>query len=183
MQYLTIGIRCLLGAVFLVSSVTKVAGPNALAAFVESVRGTRLLPSWLTRPVALLVVAAEFAAWVLLAVPFTAVAGLLVAAGLLVSFAVAVALAVRPEVRTPCRCFGASSAPLGARHVVRNVALTAAAAIGVATAPQAGPVHVGGLVVAVCAGLVLGALVTVLDDIVELFQPVNKDLGAARTLP
>jgi hypothetical protein len=176
MQYLAIGIRCLVGVVFLTSSLSKAAGGAAFNGFVESIRETRLLPAALARPMAIVVVLAEFAAWILVsAVVFPAVAaGFAVAAGLLVAFTVGIVLVVRRGGRVSCRCFGASTIPLGPRHVVRNVFLIGTVGVGAAGAStSAGPLHPAGVAAAVCAGLVLGALVTRFDDIVDLFRPVN----------
>jgi len=176
MHYLAIGAHCLIGAVFLVSSVGKVAG-RSFNAFVSSVRDMRLLPAPLVTPVATLVVAAEFAVCALLVLPFrtAAVTAFLVAAVLLVAFAIAITLSVRRGTSTACRCFGVSTVPLGPWHVVRNIALTAVAAVGVVTtAAAAGQVEPAGVTVAVLAGLVSGLVITMLDDIVGLFQPVRR---------
>ncbi|RJL24851.1 methylamine utilization protein MauE [Bailinhaonella thermotolerans] len=174
MQYLEPAIRCLLGVVFLVSSVSKVRNRASFEAFVAS---TRRLQPWgaaLSRQVAVLVVAAEAAICALLAVGGrpAVTAGLVLAAGLLLAFTGGIALALHRKVDTSCRCFGRSETPLGPQHIVRNLLLTAFAAVGVAAAGATGPVEAGGAVVAVCAGLVVGGLVTVMDDIVQLFRPI-----------
>lgn len=171
MEYLALGIRCLIGAVFLASFSGKVAGRGAFDRFAASLRDMQVVPSRSTRSVARYVVAAECAVWVLLAVPerAAAVAGFVLAGGLLAVFAAGIALSLRQGVRAPCRCFGVSAAPLGPRHVVRNLTLTALAVTGAAAVPAAGTVGAGGAAVAASAGLLLGALVTVLDDILDLF--------------
>ncbi|MEE6261319.1 MauE/DoxX family redox-associated membrane protein [Plantactinospora sonchi] len=175
MEYLEIAIRCLLGVVFLASSLTKVAGRDAFDAFVGSVRELRLLPPGLGRPVARLVVVAEFGVWVLLALPtfWTYLVGLVVAEALLVAFAVGVGVSVRRGVRAPCRCFGASATPLGRRQVIRNVVLAVVPAVGVVAGLGAGPTRAGGVVAALLGGLLSGGLVVVLDDILDLFQSVT----------
>ncbi|MCD9194405.1 MauE/DoxX family redox-associated membrane protein [Streptomyces albireticuli] len=186
MGYLALGIRCLIGAVFLASAVSKVGGRGAFGRFVSSVRDLRLVPPRSAAPVALCVVAAEAAVCLLLAAPgpgAVAVAGFAVAGVLLGGFAAAVTLSVRRGVRTPCRCFGASTRPLGLRHVVRNLALTAAASAGAAAVLVSGAVRPdapGGVVVAVTGGLLLGGLVVTLDDILDLFRPVGPAPGLAR---
>jgi hypothetical protein len=185
MQYLAIGMRCLIGVVFLASSVSKVAGRGSFAAFVSSVGDMRLLPLAMVRPVASLVVAAEFAVCVLLAVPLplTAVTGLLAAGLLSVIFAVAIAVSARRGVSAACRCFGVSTVALGPLHIVRNLALTVVAAFGAVITPMAsGPVDPAGALVAALAGLLPGAVITMLDDIVGLFQPVGKIPGS-RAIP
>ncbi|MFE5325475.1 MauE/DoxX family redox-associated membrane protein [Embleya sp. NPDC056575] len=186
MHYLELGIRSLIAVVFLASSVGKTAGRGAFGAFVASLRGLELLPAKACRPVALLVVVAEYAVWLLLLLGSTTVAatGFLVAAGLLVMFATAIALTARRGIRPPCRCFGASSTPLGARHIVRNVVLAAVACLGAVTVPATNTSSdPGALVVAILAGLLLGAVVALFDDILELFEPLGDGPGAARRRP
>ncbi|MGW4638167.1 MauE/DoxX family redox-associated membrane protein [Sphaerisporangium sp. NPDC004334] len=183
MQYVAIGIRCLIGTVFLVSSFSKVKGRDAFDAFVVSVRDMETLPSRLVRPVAFIVVCAEFSVCVTLATPgpWIVITGFAIAVGLLAAFAVGIALAVRGGVRAHCRCFGASVTPLGLRHVVRNVVLLSVAAIGAVTTLSDGAVDGGGAVVALFAGLVLGGMVTVLDDVVELFRPHHRYAVSSRS--
>jgi hypothetical protein len=175
-HYLPLAIRCLIATVFAVAAVSKVAGRAAFDQFAGSVRGWPLPAALPVRPVAALVVAAEFAVCLLLGSGATA-GGYALALVLLSGFSVAVAWALVRGVRAPCRCFGASAAPLGSRHLVRNAVLGAVAAAGLVTsvtgAAPAGR-QPGGVAVAVAAGLVLGGLVAVLDDIVELFRPVPR---------
>jgi methylamine utilization protein MauE len=179
-QYFVVGLCGLIGSVFLLAVAGKLAGRDGFGAFVASVQGMRVLPPRLVRPAALLVVAAEVAVCVLLAVPapVTRAAGFVIAVGLLVAFMIGTVTALRRGVRTPCRCFGMSTTPLGLRQVVRNAVLTAVAACGaVASVSTYGPIDPAGAAVAAVAGLVLGGLVTAADDLVELFRPV--DLGAS----
>ncbi|WP_370417583.1 MauE/DoxX family redox-associated membrane protein [Streptomyces sp. QH1-20] len=186
MGYVALGIRALLGAVFLASSIGKVTGRGAFGRFVSSVGDMRVVPRHRARAVARTVVCAEFVVWpaLMAPVPAVAVAGFAVAAGLLVAFAAGIALSTRRGARTPCRCFGVSASPLGPRHIVRNLVLTALAVIGAAAtlldSGAAGPAGPGGAVVAVSGGLLLGALVAVLDDVLDLFRPVDRASGPAR---
>ncbi|MEV6522568.1 MauE/DoxX family redox-associated membrane protein [Longispora sp. NPDC051575] len=179
MQYLALAARCLLGLVFLASVSTKVTGPAAYGAFVRSVRRMRLFPPALVAPVAAVVVVAEAAIVVLVAVPTvaTALAGFAVAAGLLLAFAGGIALTVRRGTSTTCRCFGASTVPLGPAHVVRNLLLVAVAVVGGAAVLSGGSLRLGESLVAAVAGLVVGGLVTVMDDIRGLFRPTPASRG------
>ncbi|MEU9363637.1 MauE/DoxX family redox-associated membrane protein [Streptomyces avermitilis] len=178
MPYLVIVLRCLVGVVFLVSSVGKVAGRHAFSEFVIALRQLRMLPASAVSAVATCVVCVEAAIWVLLAIPepVATTAGFTLAAGLLTVFAVGIVVAMRRGVRAPCRCFGASASLLGPWHVARNVVL-AGTAMGAAAVPAAGPVQLGGVVVAVSGGLLLGGLTAVLDDLVDLFRSVDKGSG------
>jgi hypothetical protein len=175
MEYLAMGARCLIATVFLVSAASKVAGRSSFREFVGSVRRMRLLRPGLVHPVAWSVVVLEFTVVGLLVVPIrlAGLAGFAISAGLLVTFAFVIVLAIKGGVRAPCRCFGTSTTLLGVRHVVRNSVLLAVAASGVATELLAGTARFDGLIVAALSGLVLGGLVTMLDDIVGLFQPAN----------
>ncbi|MBA6440345.1 MauE/DoxX family redox-associated membrane protein [Streptomyces sp. GMR22] len=181
MSYLAIGIRCLIGGVFLAAFLSKARGLPAFRAFVASIHGMRVLPPRLVTPAAVLVTAGEAAVCALVAAPFSSVAavvGCAAATALLMTFTTAIALAVRRGVRQPCRCFGASDTPLGTLHLARNTALTCLAGVGTlvttAATRAAGPVHVGGGTVAAAAGLLLGLLITVLDDVVALFAPADR---------
>ncbi|MEU9145832.1 MauE/DoxX family redox-associated membrane protein [Streptomyces sp. NPDC048349] len=173
MLYLAIGMRCLIGAVFLVSVLGKTAGRGAYAAFVVSVRELLPLSRTVTRPAAALVVLGEAAIVPLLALPQPLAhrTGFALAAALLTAFTGAVARSLRQGSRTPCRCFGASATPLGPRHLVRNLFLAAGATAGAVAAGSAGALHPGGALAAAFAGLLLGALVTLLDDLLYLLRP------------
>ncbi|MGA5129976.1 MauE/DoxX family redox-associated membrane protein [Streptomyces olivoreticuli] len=186
MQYFVIASRALIGVVFLVSFWSKARGRAAFAAFVDSVAALGVAPSGPTAPVAGAVVAAEGAIWVLLVTPSdeATAAGLSLAAVLLSAFAVAIARSVHRGARTSCRCFGATTVPLGPRHVVRNVFLIAVC-VGGALAALGGTAKAtaaGGAVAAV-AGLILGALVTLLDDLAALFAPAGPHADSAPRRP
>lgn len=175
MEYVAIVCRLLIGVVFAASAATKLIGPSAFNAFVTSVRQMRVVPGNAARPVAYVVVAAEALIVALVAIPLasTAVAGFAIAAGLLAAFAVGITISVRRGERTPCRCFGKSTTPLGPIHVVRNIFLICVTFLGIVGALAAGGVDLGGAAVAAVAGAVAGALVVALDDIVDLFRPTN----------
>jgi methylamine utilization protein MauE len=165
--YLALAARVLLGVVFLISVGSKLRGP---AAFAASVAALRVVPAGWVRAVAVLVVTGEAATVVLLATP-AALFGFATAVLLLVAFSVAIGATIRRGTRTTCRCFGTSAVPLGPLHLVRNAALVAVAAGGAVATVSGGAPAAGGLVVAAAAGLLAGGLVTVIDDIRQLFHP------------
>ncbi|MFI9030067.1 MauE/DoxX family redox-associated membrane protein [Streptomyces sp. NPDC053560] len=172
MHYLAIGLRCFVGVVFLISSLSKL-GPSSHREFRTSLRAMRLLPDRLTAPAAVCVVSGELALVACLAAPsrLLVVAGFAVAVLLLVVFSGAIAVLLRRGGSRPCRCFGASSAALAPHHVLRNLLLAAAAVTGAfASTAARGPLVWAGVLVAVCAGVALGGLVTALDEIVSLFR-------------
>ncbi|MFG3600924.1 MauE/DoxX family redox-associated membrane protein [Micromonospora chersina] len=160
-MYVEIACRVLLGTVLLAAAVGKVSGRDAYREFTRSVRDLGYRPAG---PLAAAVVAAEFAAVVLLAV--IPLAGFLLSAALLLAFTVAVATNLRRPGAT-CRCFGRTAAPLGRHHVWRNAFLVGCAIAG-ALAP-AGPVRPGEAVLAGAGGLLTGVLVVMMDDLRFLF--------------
>ncbi|MEW2404221.1 MauE/DoxX family redox-associated membrane protein [Streptomyces sp. NPDC046862] len=185
MEYLFAGARGLLGLVFLVSVVGKVAGRSAFTAFVGSVRALGVVPPVLVRPVARTVIAWEVAVCVLVAVPgrSAATAGFLAAVALLAGFTTGIAAAVRRGATAPCRCFGASTTPLGTPHIVRNVVLCAVAMAGALSAPVAADARPGGAVVAGATGLFAGAVITQLDHLLTLFRPLSVPARTGATGP
>ncbi|MGW2033730.1 MauE/DoxX family redox-associated membrane protein [Streptomyces sp. NPDC001761] len=178
MQYLEFGIRCLIGTVFLTAAVGKTARGGSFAAFTSSLEDLGLVPLRAVRPVAVAVVAGEGLVCLLLAAPWARLPalGLTGAAVLLLAFATAIACAVARGTRAVCRCFGgASTSPLGVRHVVRNVLLAglALAAAEAMPRPHTGSAQPAGLLVAALGGLLVGGCVAALDTIASLFRPMG----------
>ncbi|MGW2231003.1 MauE/DoxX family redox-associated membrane protein [Streptomyces formicae] len=173
MPYVTLALRCLIGVVFLASASSKVAGRGRLHAFKASVDAMGAVPGPLVPLVARLVVAAEFAVPLLLVL--APALGFPLACGLLVAFVAGIVGTLRRGTAVPCRCFGASSRPLGREHVVRNVLLTGCALVGEAGVLLSDGAANGGAAVAAAlfAGACLAGLVILLDDLLELFRPVR----------
>jgi Methylamine utilisation protein MauE len=175
LAYLVVGCQCLVGLVFLVAAASKLHSRAAFGGFGESLRQLPLVPKTLAVPAAVGVVVAEAVVPLLLVAPAAgfAAAGFAVALGLLSAFTATTVIALRRGARPPCRCFGMSEIPIGARHVVRNCALAAVAGVGLAAALQGGQraVDPAGVAVAAVAGIVLAVLAVVFDDLVELFGP------------
>ncbi|MEU9839996.1 MauE/DoxX family redox-associated membrane protein [Actinomadura sp. NPDC048032] len=164
MELVRIGCACLVGLVFAVSAVSKLRDLDGFARSVPA-----LVPAWpgRARPLAIATTALEALVPPLLVAQVTAPFGFGLAAVLLAAFTAAVAAALRRGRRTPCRCFGPSSAPLGPRHLARNGVLLTCAVLG-ALSPGGLP-PAGGVAVAAAAGLAGAVLIVSLDDIVELF--------------
>ena len=167
--------RALLATVFVGAAAGKVLGKAALRAFVASLREMAVLPSTLVGPAARVNVALEMLIAVLLLVPYewAAQTGFVLAAGLLSVFTLAIARTLASGRRTTCRCFGASTVPLGRRHVLRNLVLIAVAATGLAATVVGGGSGLGPALVGATAGLVLGVLVVELDDLTVLIRPLR----------
>lgn len=174
MPYVTLGCQALLVLVFAISVVGKVHGQEAFTEFVGATR--RLLPAsvgaGLARWIAACVAAAEAATVVLLLLPVATVLGFLLAVVLLSAFTTAVLLAVRRGERAPCRCFGASTHPLGLAQVVRNAVLLAAGGLGVigAVSSPTQAIEPAGIAVVLLAAGVIALPVLLADDIAALFR-------------
>ncbi|MFD7712101.1 MauE/DoxX family redox-associated membrane protein [Streptomyces sp. NPDC059786] len=179
MHYLAIGVRCLIGTVFVVSFIGKFTARGALADLVGSLRELRLLPENRVRTAARLLTTAEGGIAALLIAPSSTLAGLgLGAAALLLTvFAAGIGIAARRGAHAVCACFGPSQVPLGRRHVVRNALLAAVAVTGIAASASTSPVSPGPAVVAAVSGLLTGVLITRLDDLFDLLFPSAGPTG------
>lgn len=184
-SYVVVFSRCLIGAVFLVSAISKLRGRRQLREFVTSLRSMRLVPERLLTPVAVLVAVAELAVPLLLAPypapPVMAAAGLIVAAMLLTAFAAAIVIVLRRGVAASCRCFGGSgSTPFGRHHVARNAVLTLVALLGAYASLRQPALDWAAVTLAAPLGIVGALIVTRLDDLIELFGPAPSRRQAPR---
>jgi hypothetical protein len=168
MELVAMSCRVLLMVVFTVAVVSKLRSAESFGAFVRSVQGFAVLSPRRGHLVACLVIGAEVAGIVLLLLPGRmAFAGFALVGCMLGVFTLAIGASLRRGVRVPCRCFGASTSNAGLLHLVRNSSLIAVAVTGAVGTFHGLPEAPGGLAVAVGTGLVLGFIVTVLDDISE----------------
>ncbi|WP_157979609.1 MauE/DoxX family redox-associated membrane protein [Kribbella monticola] len=165
MEYLTVASQALLTAVFGWAAIAKLRG---FATFRQSVRTLGLLPNRYAGVVATGIVATESGC--ALAVPLSAAVGLIACLCLLTLFCVGIVVLLMRGVSANCACFGATGAPLGRKHLVRN-GLLAAIALGGLLTNTAGDPHPGGVLTAVFAGLIGAALLVAFDDLAELFTP------------
>jgi hypothetical protein len=172
-RYVELACRLLIATVFLGALASKVYSRAAFGAFVTSLRRMAVLPDAAAPLAARLSVTGEALVAVLLLLPgrWLGAAGFLLAVGLLGAFTVAIGLSLRRGNRAPCRCFGVSTTPLGPRHVARNLTLMGVSTVGLAAALEPGHLDPGASLVAGTLGVMLGLLVTALDDIVELVRP------------
>lgn len=174
-----VGIGCcwLLGAVFVVSAVGKLRSGAALRAFTASVADMKVVPAAAVAPVGIAVPALEAVAAVLLFVPATAVLGCVLALVVLAAFTIGIAVVLRRGTVASCRCFGVTERPFRVRHLVRNGVLVAVALVGAAvnglpgdgTAPE-----LAAVLLAAAVGIVGAVLITMFDDLVELFAAPTR---------
>lgn len=179
MVYLLLSSCFGLAFVFGMSAASK-AGRRAFQDFAASAGPLEVLPKALRVPAAKAVVAAEGVITVALVVGAgaaltktlepVAVLGFALAVLLLLAFTGAVVVTLRRGVRKACKCFGASSTPLGRAHVVRNVLLLALAVAGLLAASTDNTTpEPAAAAMAVVAGLIVGLLITRFDDLTDLF--------------
>ncbi|XVQ81944.1 MauE/DoxX family redox-associated membrane protein [Microbispora siamensis] len=164
MEYVRAACATLIAVVFAASAVSKL---RDFPGFARSLPALAPVGARLVRPLALLVVAAETATPILLAVPGATSYGFALACALLIAFTAAIVAALQRGRQAACRCFGAPSGPVGRRHLVRNGTLLAGAFLG-GLAPQ-GPPAPAGLAVAATAGVAGAILIISFDDVVDLF--------------
>ncbi|MFI6318391.1 MauE/DoxX family redox-associated membrane protein [Nonomuraea sp. NPDC050556] len=172
MDYAALAFRCFIGLLFLLSALSKLRSRAAFLEFTVSTRQLLATPRIPTGIAAGTAAGAELAVPVLLAVPVSVRLGFSVACLLLAAFTVAIVAALRRKVSASCRCFGASSAPLGRAHVVRNTLLFLVSALGLALGTGA-PIEPAGWVITAAAAAVAAVLVARLDDLLALFAPVR----------
>ncbi len=171
-EYLELGCRVLVGGVFAVSAGSKLSSRTAVADFAAATARLTGARAGRARQLAAAVVAAEIAVVLALIVPSLVRWGFAVGIGLLAVFSVAIVGALRRRQTTPCRCFGASTSPLGAQHVARNAALTAVGVLGIAADLSGGASSLDfGLACVVALAALIGvALAARLDDLIGLFR-------------
>ncbi|MEV7012551.1 MauE/DoxX family redox-associated membrane protein [Streptosporangium sp. NPDC051022] len=175
MNYLLTSVRFLIGLIFLVSFVSKIAGRQRFMAFNSSLRDMGILPLPVVRPVAFMVLAAEGSVWGLLAIPTLesgVSAGLILATLLLIIFMTGIAITKYRGKSATCPCFGISDASLGLRHIARNGVLALVSLAGIsASLMELDDTSGWKFMLAALAGLLLGTLVIMFDEIIELFLP------------
>jgi putative oxidoreductase len=110
-------------------------------AFADAIEGYRILPRSLARPAALAIALAEAVCAVLLAMPWTRLAGLVVAGGLVGAFLAAMSLALARGQRIGCGCFGGNADldTVGLPSVLRAVLLELIVVTSALARPAAAP--------------------------------------------
>jgi hypothetical protein len=168
MTYSALACRALIGLVFAVSAFTKLRSPGTFRDFASWLADLPGLPAVGRAPAGIVLAAAEAAAVVLVALPWTWEAGLVLAAAVLAVLAGGVAAVARTGVNTSCRCFGTSSVPLGRRHAARNAVLCAAAAVGAAGIGSRAT-RPAGVALSLGLAVVAAMFVVFFDDLAAVF--------------
>lgn len=172
--------RCLLALVFACSAAAKLRSGGA---FREFQAWLEELPIQVARRHARVVAGAMAGAEVLIVVlvvlPWTALAGFVLASAALAAFIAGTCLAIARGTRAACNCFGTRGAPLARHHVARDAVLLAVAIVG-AVASDAHGAHAAGIAVSAAAAAFLAVLIVFLDDVLSLFAVGSPNLAGAR---
>lgn len=163
-------LKVMLAGVFAIAAASKASSPRqltALGSLVQTVTG-RGARAGKVSALVLLVAEATVALLLVVGDARPAFAASIV---LLAVLTAGLGVAVDRHADQPCRCFGLSTSPVGARHVVRNVLLMAAAFVGwlLAGSDDTRLLAVGPVVLATTAGLVLAALIVLFEDLTAVF--------------
>lgn len=172
--------RCLLAIVFACSAGAKLRSG-------ESFRTFRAWLEDLPVPVvprragvaSAAVAGAEVLIVVLIALPWTVLAGFALAAAMLAIFIAGTCLAIWRGTNAACACFGTRGASLGWQHVARDAVLLAVALAGVVASDARGA-RLAGVAVSLAAAAFLAIGVVFLDDLLSLFAIGSPNLAGAR---
>jgi hypothetical protein len=162
--YVSIICRALVGLVFAASGASKFVTRERFREFVEWLGALPLPFTAARRPIAVVAAASEVGIVVLIAVPATATVGLVTAGAMLLGFAGMTLLLLKQGNRTPCRCFGRTDAPLGIRHLIRDLVLASAAflsALNVGISPS----DAGGVALSLFGATLVAVVVVGWDDV------------------
>lgn len=180
MQYVALTCRCALGVVFLGAVVGKLHSRAAFNRFRASVAAVTNSHRRVSAALSGATVLVEAGVVVLLVIPGTVPAGLIMAGLALLGFCAAIVSAMRSGAAPSCRCFGATGAPLGGRHLVRNAGLlvlvTAAFTAGVGAPHQT--LHPAAAALGLAAAAVLALAVLFFDDLVDLLAEPRLPAGS-----
>jgi len=172
LPYLLLFFRMVIGFVFASSFLGKL---KDVSAFERTITRFALLPRQLSRPTAWLLLSFELAVTVLMLLEGIWLAiGLLLAAGLLFIFALALASVTARKIQTPCNCFGSGTRPISPYDIWRNVCFIACALAGWSVLANMGEAHTlpdlwsVGLLALVAASFV--GVTTQIGEIIQFFQ-------------
>jgi hypothetical protein len=185
LTYVVLACRAVLVGIFVVSLASKIRSRTAYATFRMSVIEWRVLSRRRSAAAAVGAVAGEAGGVLLLALPWTVWSGFVLAGVVLTAFTVGISLAL-PRGRTAlCRCFGASTTPLGMAQVVRNLVLLAVCVTGIvgANVSIGPPRSLAASAVALSAAAAAALFMVRLDDVIALAVPPVSAAATGRRVP
>ncbi|HEY6174542.1 MAG TPA: MauE/DoxX family redox-associated membrane protein [Kofleriaceae bacterium] len=169
MAYLELACRAMLVVVLGAAAAGKLRRRD-FEGFLVALRAFGLPAGLAGRPAASLIVALEVTAAVLLvAAPL---AGYALAFALIAAFTAALRRVVHSGQRVVCRCFGASTTPVGVSHLVRNAMFLVVIGLGIAAALASGAsIAPSTRLVVIACGALAGAGAARWDDLAYLVRP------------
>jgi len=128
--YLPLACRIVIASTFALSIVVKLRVPGSFTALIGTIQ--KLPHPSFTSPLLLgrAIVGGESLVLVLVIIPLTATAGLLLAGVAFVTYLVVTMTAIWRHLRVECNCFGASGEVMGIPGLVRNAGLLVVALVG-----------------------------------------------------
>jgi hypothetical protein len=172
--------RCLLAIVFACSAIAKLRSRGSFRTFrvwLEDLP-VPVVPRHAS-VVAAAVAGAEVLIVVLLAAPWTVLAGFALAGGTLAVFIAGTCLSLIRGTNAECACFGMRGASLGWHHVARDAVLLAVVIAG-AVASDAHGARPAGIAVSAATAVFLATGVVFVDDVLSLFAVGSPNLADAR---
>jgi hypothetical protein len=177
MTYTSLACRLVCCLVFAASSYGKLNSKSAFRDFVTWIGALSASFARVRTPLAIAIAASEVLIVLLIAIPRSYAAGLALAACLFAIFGIGMLVIIRSRRTIGCNCFGSSSAPVGIRHLVRNVLLYSIAVAGIAPiGPRA--TDPAGIALAIGAALAIAALLVSVDELEILFANPRHEPNA-----
>jgi hypothetical protein len=168
--YVALTCRCVIAITFGFSVFSKIKNGAAFRDFADWLGGVPPVSRRTQLPVAVALVAGELAVTGAVIAPETVRWGLILAVLLLTVFAAGIYAALRRGLRAPCRCFGASTTPLGRSQIVRNALLVLVAVTGAIAQGSHRGVTVPGVILSFATAALLVVPVIFYDDLAFLLH-------------
>jgi methylamine utilization protein MauE len=177
MTYISLACRCVCCLVFAASAYGKLHSKPAFREFISWIASLPAVPARARMPLAVAIAASEVCAIAAIVIPRSSAAGLVLATCLFAVFGVGMLVILRSKPAVGCNCFGPSTTPVGIQHVLRDAALCAIAATGIASlGPRAS--DPAGVALAVGTAIVIAALLVFLDELGMVFAGPRREPSA-----
>lgn len=168
---LALAARTTVVAVFALAVAGKLRSYQAFGEFRSTLDRIGWLPARLRAAAAIAIIAVEAACAVVILIPVTSRAGLLLAIAVLMMFTASAAWAMRGGRRLQCRCFGSDGGEMGTSHLVRNGLLLSIATLAATMSDDATPAMSTNTALAFLGGLALAFAFSHWNHLAYVFQP------------
>lgn len=183
MTYTSLVCRLICCLVLAASSYGKLNSKSAFREFIAWIGTLSALFARVRTALAIAITVGEVLIVLLIAIPASYAVGLALASCLFAIFSIGMLVIISSGRTIGCNCFGTSSAPVGIRHLIRNVLLCSIAVAGIAPiGPRA--TDLAGVALVIGAALVIAALLVSVDELEMLFanpkhepkaEPISKE--------